>query len=191
MKEEYLNLGFDDYLAKPINKKELERIITKYITLKNVSNTAGSHANETTSIIKDNIDLPKIKEVLTKEPESNKSKSILIVDDNELNLKVAQTMLKHYGYQITLCNSGRSCISKVIENKYDLILMDDMMPDLNGCETLKNLHDLENFNTPVILVTAASKDEVQNKITTYGFADYLGKPLNKELLNDTILKYLK
>lgn len=191
MKEEYLNLGFDDYLAKPINKKELERIITKYINLKNISNTAGSHANETTSIIKDNIDLPKIKEALVEESEASEPKSILIVDDNELNLKVAQTMLKHYGYQITLCNSGRSCISKVIENKYDLILMDDMMPDLNGCETLKNLHDLENFDTPVILVTAASKDEVQNKITTYGFADYLGKPLNKELLNDTILKYLK
>ena len=191
MRDEYLSLGFDDYLSKPINKTELERVITKFVNQKNISKTAGNHSVSTTSIIKDEFDLPKMKEVLTNQQAINEVKNILIVDDNELNLKVAQTMLKHYGYNLTTCQSGRDCIAKVIENKYDLILMDEMMPGLSGCDTLKNLQDIEGFTTPVILVTAASKDEVASKITTYGFADYLSKPLNKELLNDTILKYLK
>ena len=191
MRDEYLSLGFDDYLSKPINKTELERVITKFVNQKNISKTAGNHSVSTTSIIKDEFDLPKMKEVLTNQQAINEVKNILIVDDNELNLKVAQTMLKHYGYNLTTCQSGRDCIAKVIENKYDLILMDEMMPGLSGCDTLKNLQDIEGFTAPVILVTAASKDEVASKITTYGFADYLSKPLNKELLNDTILKYLK
>ena len=191
MRDEYLSLGFDDYLSKPINKTELERVITKFVNQKNISKTAGNHSSSTTSIVKDEFDLPKMKEVLTNQQAINEVKNILIVDDNELNLKVAQTMLKHYGYNLTTCQSGRDCIAKVIENKYDLILMDEMMPGLSGCDTLKNLQDIEGFTTPVILVTAASKDEVASKITTYGFADYLSKPLNKELLNDTILKYLK
>ena len=191
MRDEYLSLGFDDYLSKPINKTELERVITKFVNQKNISKTAGNHSVSTTSIIKDEFDLPKMKEVLTNQQAINEVKNILIVDDNELNLKVAQTMLKHYGYNLTTCQSGRDCIAKVIENKYDLILMDEMMPGLSGCDTLKNLQDIEGFTVPVILVTAASKDEVASKITTYGFADYLSKPLNKELLNDTILKYLK
>ena len=191
MRDEYLSLGFDDYLSKPINKTELERVITKFVNQKNISKTAGNHSVSTTSIIKDEFDLPKMKEILTNQQAINEVKNILIVDDNELNLKVAQTMLKHYGYNLTTCQSGRDCIAKVIENKYDLILMDEMMPGLSGCDTLKNLQDIEGFTVPVILVTAASKDEVASKITTYGFADYLSKPLNKELLNDTILKYLK
>ena len=191
MRDEYLSLGFDDYLSKPINKTELERVITKFVNQKNISKTAGNHSVSTTSIIKDEFDLPKMKEVLTNQQAINEVKNILIVDDNELNLKVAQTMLKHYGYNLTTCQSGRDCIAKVIENKYDLILMDEMMPGLSGCDTLKNLQDIEGFTVPVILVTAASKDEVASKITTYGFADYLSKPLNKELLNDTILKYIK
>ena len=191
MRDEYLSLGFDDYLSKPINKTELERVITKFVNQKNISKTAGNHSVSTTSIIKDEFDLPKMKEILTNQQAINEVKNILIVDDNELNLKVAQTMLKHYGYNLTTCQSGRDCIAKVIENKYDLILMDEMMPGLSGCDTLKNLQDIEGFTTPVILVTAASKDEVASKITTYGFADYLSKPLNKELLNDTILKYIK
>ena len=191
MRDEYLSLGFDDYLSKPINKTELERVITKFVNQKNISKTAGNHSVSTTSIIKDEFDLPKMKEILTNQQAINEVKNILIVDDNELNLKVAQTMLKHYGYNLTTCQSGRDCIAKVIENKYDLILMDEMMPGLSGCDTLKNLQDIEGFTVPVILVTAASKDEVASKITTYGFADYLSKPLNKELLNDTILKYIK
>ena len=118
-------------------------------------------------------------------------KKILIIEDEKIIRNELKSLLENSGYEVLIIEKFDNVKENIKNMKFDLILMDDMMPDLNGCETLKNLHDLENFNTPVILVTAASKDEVQNKITTYGFADYLGKPLNKELLNDTILKYLK
>jgi CheY-like chemotaxis protein len=77
-----------------------------------------------------------------------------------------------------------------MENTYDLILMDDMMPELDGSATLDNLKDIEGFNTPVVLLTANSEDDVRTKIEEHGFSGYLGKPINKEALNDITIKYL-
>ncbi len=190
MREEYLAAGFDDYLSKPIEKKELERVIKEHIHKTNTTNMNTSTSRATNSILENQIDLDKtivLKQVNT----SNYSnKKILLVDDNELNIKVALTTLKKYDLDITSVTSGSECIEKVIENKYDLILLDDMMPELDGCETLDNLKTLEDFNTPVVMMTASSRDEVEDKINKHGFDGYLSKPINKEYLEelfDTLL----
>ena len=190
MKEEYLKCGFDDYLSKPIEKLELERVIKKYVNKLNSSSINTNLYNSPKSIIKDNltIELP----VLSNEKEQQdnlNNKKILLVDDNELNIKVAQTTLKKYNFDITSVTSGSSCIEKAIDNKYDLILLDDMMPELDGCTTLDNLKTLENFNTPVVMMTASSYDEVEEKIKKHGFDGYLAKPINKEEL-DKVLENL-
>ena len=190
MKEEYLKCGFDDYLSKPIEKLELERVIKKYVNKLNSSSINTNLYNSPKSILKDSltIELP----VLSNEKEQQDnliSKKILLVDDNELNIKVAQTTLKKYNFDITSVTSGSSCIEKVIDNKYDLILLDDMMPELDGCTTLDNLKTLENFNTPVVMMTASSYDEVEEKIKKHGFDGYLSKPINKEEL-DKVLENL-
>ena len=146
-------------------------------------NTSLSKA--TNSILENQIDLDKT--IILKPIESNKTYTgtkVLLVDDNELNIKVAETTLKKYELNITSVTSGSECIEKVIENEYDLILLDDMMPELDGCATLENLKTLDGFNTPVIMMTASSKDEVQNKLDTYGFDGYLSKPFNKKDLEE-------
>ena len=192
MREEYLATGFDDYLSKPIEKRELERVIKEHIHNTNNSNMNTSTSKAMNSILENQIDLDKtiLIKNLPEEIKSYANKKVLLVDDNELNIKVALTTLKKYNLDITSVMSGSECIEKVIENKYDLILLDDMMPDLDGCQTLDNLNTLEDFNTPVVMMTAASKDEVQEKIDKHHFNGYLSKPINKQELEelfDTLL----
>ncbi len=140
--------------------------------------------------------LPKVAEMPVEEQkaseEPKEKKKILIVDDDNMNLKVVSTMLKNYDYDLTLVSSGSEAIMKVIENTYDLILMDDMMPELDGPSTLDNLRDIEEFNTPVILLTASEYDSsIQEKIDNHKFAGYLSKPINKEELIKTLTKHIK
>ena len=186
MKEEYLKAGFDDYLAKPIEKKELERVIKEYINKTNNTNINASLSKATNSILEKEIDLDKTILLKTINNQDYSNKKILLVDDNELNIKVALTTLKKYNLDITTANSGSECIEKVIENNYDLILLDDMMPELDGCTTLDNLKTLDGFITPVVMMTASSKDEVQDKIDEHGFDGYLSKPINKEYLEELL-----
>lgn len=190
MREEYLASGFDDYLSKPIEKKELERVIKEHIHNTNTINMNTLTSKATSSILGNKIDLDKT--IMIKDINDMKyaNKKVLLVDDNELNIKVALTTLKKYNVDITTAMSGSECIEKVIEKKYDLILLDDMMPELDGCQTLENLKTLDDFNTPVVMMTASSYDEVSEKITNYGFDGYLSKPINKEKLEelfDTLL----
>ena len=118
------------------------------------------------------------------------NKKVLLVDDNELNIKVALMSLKPFNFDITSVNSGSAAIEKVIENKYDLILLDEMMPELDGCTTLDNLKTLEDFNTPVIMMTASSRDEIGNKLEEHGFAGYLSKPFKREDLEKIVNELL-
>lgn len=118
-------------------------------------------------------------------------KNILVVDDNMLNLKVAERLLKAYKCNITLVSSGSECLDKVSNNKYDLILLDDMMPRMSGTETLQKLKEIETFTTPVVVLTANAITGMKEEYINRGFNDYLSKPIIKEDLNRVMKKYLK
>ena len=118
-------------------------------------------------------------------------KNILVVDDNMLNLKVAERLLKAYKCNITLVSSGSECLDKISSNKYDLILLDDMMPRMTGTETLQKLKEIETFNTPVVALTANAITGMKEEYIGRGFNDYLSKPIVKEDLNRVMKKYLK
>lgn len=134
-----------------------------------------------------------IKEEPTKQVEqaSYQDKKILIVDDNELNLKVAKRLLQTYEMQIDTVLSGDEALSKIRNNEiYDLILLDDMMPHKSGSETLTELRQIENFNIPVVVLTANAIEGMKEKYLEMGFDDYLAKPISKEELKRILLKYL-
>lgn len=121
---------------------------------------------------------------------SQKNK-ILIVDDNKLNVKVALKLLSGLPYTIDECYSGLECLNKIKEgNQYDLILMDIMMPEKSGEDTLKELKSINNFTTPVIALTADVVAGANEKYINEGFFDYLGKPFKKEELIEKINKVL-
>ncbi len=118
-------------------------------------------------------------------------KRILVVDDNQLNLKVASLVLKKYGVTIDTANSGFECIDKINDgNYYDLVLLDDMMPKMSGVETLKRLKEDINYKIPTIALTANAISGMKEKYLSDGFNDYLSKPIDKNELDRVINKFL-
>ena len=119
------------------------------------------------------------------------NKKILVVDDNKLNLKVASKVLSDYNPILELIDNGFDCIEKIKNGeKYDLILMDDMMPKMSGVETLKRLKDISTFNIPTIALTANAISGMKEKYIEEGFDNYIAKPINRDELESVINKVL-
>ena len=117
---------------------------------------------------------------------------VLVVDDNDLNLKIIDKLLKKYNIMTTLVASGQNCLDLINDHEYfDLILMDDMMPEMNGKETFAKLKEIDGFKTPVIALTANALSGMKEQYLKLGFNDYLAKPINKEELDEVLKKYLK
>lgn len=117
---------------------------------------------------------------------------ILIVDDNKVNLKVADRLLKDYNAEITTVSSGFECVELIRSGKdFDLILLDDMMPKMSGVETLHKLKEDASFNIPTVALTANAISGMREKYLSEGFDDYLSKPIDRTELNQIIKKYLK
>lgn len=187
MREQYMLLGFDDYLAKPIDKKELNRILNKYV-LKNALVEGNDKSTKTVE------EKPTISESPMEENinfQDYTGKKILIVDDNKLNVKVATKIMNPYHFEIDSAYSGLECLNKVKNTKYDIIFMDYMMPNMDGIETFKQLHEDPSFKTPVISLTADAVVGAKDKFINAGFNGYVSKPIDKKMLDDAINKALK
>lgn len=119
-------------------------------------------------------------------------KKVLVVDDNILNIKVVRRILEQFDLVLDECYNGAECINMVSENNdYDLILMDIMMPGMNGVETLRKLKELDGFDTPVIALTAEAESGSQEKYINEGFADYIAKPFSKAQIEEKMDKVFK
>ena len=119
------------------------------------------------------------------------NKKVLLVDDDRLNNRILKRLLKIYGIELDTCERGIECIDKINNGEqYDLILMDIMMPDINGIDTLKKLKSNKTFNTKVIALTADALSTSKNKYLKEGFTDYLAKPFKKEELEEKLKELL-
>lgn len=128
---------------------------------------------------------------ITRENFKGNGQRILIVDDNSVNLKVAKRLLQKYNLKLDFASSGQECMDKVEENNhYDLILLDDQMPEMTGIEVLEKLKKKEDFKTPVIALTANALSGVKEKYILMGFDGYLSKPIDKILLEELLLDFL-
>ena len=166
MKEQYIKDGFNDYLAKPIEKPELYRVLRKYL------------GNDMQEITIDN--------------QNKHNKKVLLVDDNKLNITVATNFLKPYDFDIESCLSGIECLNLINQGKiYDLMFIDIMMPNMDGVELLHKLKQIPNFKTKCVALTADAIEGAREKYLSSGFDAYLSKPIDKTLLNDIINNLLK
>ncbi len=119
-------------------------------------------------------------------------KTVLVVDDNKLNIKVALRFLEPYNINVQTAGSGQECIEMVKKGeKFDLILLDQMMPQLSGIETLKELKKDSNFKTPVVVLTADAIVGVKEQYLKEGFDNYLSKPIDAKELKSILEQYLK
>ena len=130
------------------------------------------------------INLRKINDALI---EKYKGMHILIVDDNKLNIKVARKAIADFGFIIDEALDGYECLEKIQNGeKYDLILMDIMMPNMSGETCLKKLKENPSFNTPVIALTADAVAGAKERYLNEGFKDYLQKPFSREQMKEKL-----
>jgi signal transduction histidine kinase/CheY-like chemotaxis protein len=118
---------------------------------------------------------------------------VLVVDDIVTNLKVTQGLLAAYRMQVDICDNGRKSISMVKANRYDLVFMDHMMPDMNGIEAMTQIRALEGEHfkrLPIIALTANALSGMQELFLSKGFDDYLAKPIEISKLNALIEKWV-
>lgn len=121
---------------------------------------------------------------------------VLVVDDNTMNLTVFKALLKRTKLQVTTAESGKQCLRYVKKQKFHMIFMDHMMPEMDGIETLHEIQklakrvDFPNKNTPVIALTANAVAGAKEMYLAEGFSEFLTKPINSELMEQKICKYL-
>ena len=117
---------------------------------------------------------------------------LLAVDDNEMNLAVVKALLRRTGIQLDTVSGGRECLEVCRQKKYDVVLMDHMMPELDGIETLHLLRKESGANqdTKVLVLTANAIAGVAEQYEKEGFADYMSKPLVAEELEAMLGKHL-
>ncbi len=118
---------------------------------------------------------------------------LLTVDDVQMNLDVFTGLLKNTGVKIDCALSGAEALELMRHNKYDIIFLDHMMPEMDGIEVLKRLKDDvngPNLHTPVIMLTANATMGADRKYLADGFDDYLSKPIHPLSLENMVIKYL-
>jgi len=118
-------------------------------------------------------------------------KRILVVDDNKINLKVANRLLRDYQAEVVLVSSAQECLDLILDGKhFDIILMDDMMPKMSGTVCLRHLKNINDFETPVVALTANAITGMRERYLALGFDDYMAKPIDQHHLNYTLRRFL-
>lgn len=118
---------------------------------------------------------------------------ILAVDDNAVNRKVLRSLLKETQIQVTEAGGGEECLRLAQEQRFDLIFLDHMMPDMDGVETLHRIRAIEDHpckDTPIIALTANAVSGARERYLSEGFDDFLSKPIAPEKLEQMVRKYL-
>ena len=118
---------------------------------------------------------------------------ILVVDDNEMNLFVVESLLELTEIQVDRCMSGKDCLSLIRQKHYDVIFLDHMMPEMDGIETLQRAKAMEDSlcqDTPFIVLTANALSGMREMFLSKGFSDYLPKPVDSKALERMLRKYL-
>ncbi len=117
--------------------------------------------------------------------------SVLLVEDNPVNQRVAKLMIQRLGCEVTVAENGRGCLESMAQAAPDVILMDCQMPVMNGYEATRLIRELpgEERSTPVIALTAHASAGDRARCLEAGMDDHLSKPINSDLLVETLLRW--
>jgi len=117
---------------------------------------------------------------------------ILLVEDNEINRLVVLELLANSPLQVDIAENGEIAVQKLAEHRYDCVLMDVQMPVMDGFATTKLIRNLDNgMDLPIIAMTASSMNDEREKCLHAGMNDFIGKPLQSEVLCELLLKWIK
>ena len=117
---------------------------------------------------------------------------VLLVEDNEINQRVAQEILEHAGLVVEVADNGRAAIRAVARSSYDVVLMDVQMPEMDGYEATRSIRTLERFkNLPIIAMTAHAMKGDREKCLEAGMNDYLTKPIDPGRMFETLARWVE
>ncbi len=118
---------------------------------------------------------------------------VLVVDDNLMNLKVAQGLLRPYGIKVVTASSGKECLARLETLRCDMIFMDHMMPEMDGVETVQRLRrQPENYfqKVPIVALTANVMEGARERFIRVGFQEYISKPIEVAYLERVLKTYI-
>jgi two-component system sensor histidine kinase/response regulator len=163
--------GFDAYLAKPIIRKELINVIRTVF---------GDKRKEERDIVTRHL----AQEVLFK------GLKVLVVEDNPVNMKLMETLLKKYGLIIDKAGNGKEAVEKLRgNNSYNLVFMDIQMPEMNGIEATEIIRNDISKEIPIIALTAAVMQEDREHALAAGMNDFIEKPIKVDRLKEVLQQY--
>jgi len=127
----------------------------------------------------------------TFKPEQMPYGKVLVVDDVEVNLYVAKGLLAFYDLTVDVCNSGYEAIELIKQGKeYDIVFMDQMMPDLTGTETMQKMRDI-GYQLPIVALTADAVIGQAEEFMRKGFDGFISKPIQTKQLNTIVVKHIR
>lgn len=178
MREEYLKLGFRDYLAKPIQGNRLEKLLIKYLP------------SEKVSMQKEETAQPKNQQAAAKSADD--LIQILVVDDDTMSLYLAEKFLKEQGYEVGKASSGAEALKYLQQNTVQLILLDMEMPQMNGRETLGRLKsNPATAQIPVMFLSASENLEEEAESWKNQIVGVIHKPFLPADFLQTVEKALR
>lgn len=124
-----------------------------------------------------------------------KDTHVLVTDDNQINLKVIKNTLEYYGLTVDTASNGEEALNLCGQNAYDLVFMDQMMPKMDGIETMKRIRELSGHYTAgsagkIVVLTANAIEGVKAELLNRGFDDYLSKPVNYRELERVLKRFI-
>jgi CheY-like chemotaxis protein len=120
-----------------------------------------------------------------------KNIKVLVAEDNALNQLLIKIKLTEFGFYVDIADDGNIAIEKLLSAKYDIILMDLHMPEMDGFETTGYIRNIINSDIPIIALTADVTSTDVEKSKAIGMNDYLSKPIDEKLLYSKIMKYVQ
>jgi PAS domain S-box-containing protein len=171
----YADLGFDAYLLKPVSQRDLQDCLALLLG----SNPAASGA-------------PLITRHQLRALRARDRAWILVVDDNPVNLKVARGLLEHDGFRVDTATNGLEALAAWESGKYDMVLMDCQMPEMDGYEATREIRRREDgvVHIPIIAVTAHATVGAERACLDAGMDAYISKPLNRVRLQNCMMQFL-
>lgn len=151
------------------------------------------HNRRYTAKIDDQVEEKQKEELAPKKKIEASNVHVLIVDDNSMNLRVAEEMLNTYGIKVTKAYSGEEALAKITSMDYDFVFMDHMMPQMDGVETLHHIRKKIGTyyqNVPIIALTANAVAGNREKLLKEGFDDFLEKPIERSVLERVLRRTL-
>ena len=114
---------------------------------------------------------------------------VLVVEDNEINQSLIKHLFKNWQLEFDLTNNGKEAIENLQSKKYDLILMDIQMPEMDGYTATQEIRNGLKLNTPIIAMTAHAFAGEREKCLSYGMNEYISKPIRENLLHKLIAQF--